>query len=75
MPDRLGLLSQAAGAELRQLFGNCGFDAVDRPQRRRLRTVRGLFSRAGKFRGESYVEGKMVAEATMTFALVDKAQG
>jgi 3-hydroxyacyl-[acyl-carrier-protein] dehydratase len=31
--------------------------------------------RAGKFRGESYVEGKMVAEATMTFALVDKAQG
>ncbi len=29
--------------------------------------------RAGKFRGESYVDGKMVAEATMTFALVDKA--
>jgi beta-hydroxyacyl-ACP dehydratase FabZ len=31
--------------------------------------------RAGKFRGESFVDGKMVAEATMTFALVDKAQG
>ncbi|MEK7388687.1 MAG: 3-hydroxyacyl-ACP dehydratase FabZ [Elusimicrobiota bacterium] len=31
--------------------------------------------RAGKFKGESYVDGKMVAEATMTFALVDKAQG
>jgi len=30
--------------------------------------------RAGKFKGESYVDGKMVAEATMTFALVDKAQ-
>lgn len=30
--------------------------------------------RAGKFRGESFVDGKMVAEATMTFALVDKAQ-
>ena len=29
--------------------------------------------RAGKFRGESFVDGKMVAEATMTFALVDKA--
>jgi 3-hydroxyacyl-[acyl-carrier-protein] dehydratase len=29
--------------------------------------------RAGKFRGESYVGEKMVAEATMTFALVDKA--
>jgi 3-hydroxyacyl-[acyl-carrier-protein] dehydratase len=29
--------------------------------------------RAGKFRGESYVDGKMVAEANMTFALVDKA--
>jgi len=29
--------------------------------------------RAGKFRGESYVGDKMVAEATMTFALVDKA--
>ena len=28
--------------------------------------------RAGKFRGEAYVDGKMVAEATMTFALVDK---
>ena len=28
--------------------------------------------RAGKFRGESYVGDKMVAEATMTFALVDK---
>jgi len=30
--------------------------------------------RAGKIRGEAYVDGKMVAEATMTFALVDKAQ-
>lgn len=30
--------------------------------------------RAGKFRGESFVDGKLVAEATMTFALVDKAQ-
>jgi 3-hydroxyacyl-[acyl-carrier-protein] dehydratase len=30
--------------------------------------------RAGKFRGESFVDGKMCAEATMTFALVDKAQ-
>jgi|CXWL01.1.fsa_nt_gi 3-hydroxyacyl-[acyl-carrier-protein] dehydratase len=30
--------------------------------------------RAGKFKGEAYVDGKMVAEATMTFALVDKAQ-
>ena len=29
--------------------------------------------RAGKFKGESFVNGKMVAEATMTFALVDKA--
>ncbi|MBI3289018.1 MAG: 3-hydroxyacyl-ACP dehydratase FabZ [Elusimicrobia bacterium] len=29
--------------------------------------------RAGKFKGESFVDGKMVAEATMTFALVDKA--
>ena len=28
--------------------------------------------RAGKFRGESYVDGKLVAEAVMTFALVDK---
>ncbi len=28
--------------------------------------------RAGKFRGEAFVDGKMVAEATMTFALVDK---
>ena len=31
--------------------------------------------RAGKFRGEAYVEGKLAAEATMTFALVDKARG
>ena len=30
--------------------------------------------RAGKFRGEAYVDGKLAAEATMTFALVDKAQ-
>ena len=30
--------------------------------------------RAGKFKGEAYVDGKMVAEATMTFALVDKVQ-
>ncbi len=30
--------------------------------------------RAGKFRGEAYVDGKMAAEATMTFALVDKAK-
>lgn len=30
--------------------------------------------RAGKFKGESFVDGKLVAEATMTFALVDKAQ-
>ena len=30
--------------------------------------------RAGKFKGEAFVNGKMVAEATMTFALVDKAQ-
>ena len=30
--------------------------------------------RAGKFKGESYVNGKMVAEAMMTFALVDKVQ-
>lgn len=29
--------------------------------------------RAGKFRGEAYVDGKLAAEATMTFALVDKA--
>jgi len=29
--------------------------------------------RAGKFKGEAYVDGKLVAEATMTFALVDKA--
>ena len=31
--------------------------------------------RAGKFKGEAYVDGKLAAEATMTFALVDKAQG
>ena len=31
--------------------------------------------RAGKFRGEAFVDGKQAAEATMTFALVDKAQG
>lgn len=31
--------------------------------------------RAGKFRGEAHVDGKMVCEATMTFALVDKVQG
>ena len=30
--------------------------------------------RAGKFKGEAFVDGKMAAEATMTFALVDKAQ-
>lgn len=29
--------------------------------------------RAGKFRGEAYVDGKLAAEANMTFALVDKA--
>ena len=29
--------------------------------------------RAGKFRGEAFVDGKLAAEATMTFALVDKA--
>lgn len=28
--------------------------------------------RAGKFRGEGYVDGKLAAEAVMTFALVDK---
>ena len=28
--------------------------------------------RAGKFRGEAYVNGKMAAEAEMSFALVDK---
>ena len=28
--------------------------------------------RAGKFRGEAYVEGKLAAEGEMTFALVDK---
>jgi len=30
--------------------------------------------RAGKFRGEAYVDGKLAAEANMTFALVDRAQ-
>ena len=30
--------------------------------------------RAGKFRGEAFVDGKMAAEANMTFALVDKAK-
>jgi 3-hydroxyacyl-[acyl-carrier-protein] dehydratase len=30
--------------------------------------------RAGKFRGEAYADGKLAAEATMTFALVDKAK-
>jgi len=30
--------------------------------------------RAGKFRGEAFVDGKLAAEAVMTFALVDKAQ-
>ena len=30
--------------------------------------------RAGKFRGEAYVDGKLAAEGVMTFALVDKAQ-
>jgi beta-hydroxyacyl-ACP dehydratase FabZ len=30
--------------------------------------------RAGKFRGEAFVDGKLAAEAIMTFALVDKAQ-
>ncbi len=29
--------------------------------------------RAGKFRGETFVDGKLAAEANMTFALVDKA--
>ena len=29
--------------------------------------------RAGKFKGEAFVDGKLAAEATMTFALVDKA--
>lgn len=29
--------------------------------------------RAGKFRGEAYVDGKLTTEAEMTFALVDKA--
>lgn len=28
--------------------------------------------RAGKFRGEAYVEGKLAAEGVMTFAMVDK---
>ena len=28
--------------------------------------------RAGKFRGEAYVDGKLAAEAVMTFALVDR---
>lgn len=31
--------------------------------------------RAGKFRGEAYVDGKLAAEAVMMFALVDKSQG
>lgn len=31
-----------------------------------------LGSRAGKFKGEAYVDGKMTTEASMTFALVDK---
>jgi 3-hydroxyacyl-[acyl-carrier-protein] dehydratase len=31
--------------------------------------------RAGKFHGEAFVDGKLAAEATMTFALVDKVQG
>jgi 3-hydroxyacyl-[acyl-carrier-protein] dehydratase len=30
--------------------------------------------RAGKFRGEAFVDGKLAAEAVMTFALVDKAK-
>lgn len=30
--------------------------------------------RAGKFRGEAYVDGKLAAEGVMTFALVDKSQ-
>jgi len=30
--------------------------------------------RAGKFRGEAYVDGKLAAEGVMTFALVDKAK-
>ena len=30
--------------------------------------------RAGKFRGEATVDGKLAAEATMTFAVVDKSQ-
>ena len=29
--------------------------------------------RAGKFRGEAYVDGKLAAEGVMTFALVEKA--
>ena len=31
--------------------------------------------RAGKFRSETFVDGKLSAEATMTFALVDRTQG
>lgn len=31
-----------------------------------------LGGRAGKFRGEAYVDGKMTTEASMSFALVDK---
>lgn len=31
--------------------------------------------RAGKFRGEAYVDGKLAAEAVMTFALVDRPKG
>jgi len=30
--------------------------------------------RAGKFRGQAFVEGKLAAEAEMTFAVVDKGQ-
>ena len=30
--------------------------------------------RAGKFRGEAYVDGKLAAEGVMTFALVEKAK-
>lgn len=30
--------------------------------------------RAGKFKGECFVDGKLACEAVMTFALVDKAQ-
>jgi 3-hydroxyacyl-[acyl-carrier-protein] dehydratase len=31
--------------------------------------------RVGKFRGEAQVDGKVVAEGEMTFAVADKPQG